>query len=81
MYIFGVDIPLLELLSILSIVVVIYLIILEVEFRQLRRIVKRFDEEEIELSRELRELRKEIGEFKNAISGLKGGKKVAAVKK
>lgn len=75
MYIFGVDIPLLELLSILSIVVVVYLIILEVEFRQLRRIVKRFDEEELELSRELRELRKEIGDFKNAITGIKVGAK------
>lgn len=71
-YIFGVDIPILELLVILSIVVVIYLIILELEFRQLRRIAKRFDEEELQLGVEMRELRKTLQEVKGkpAISKL-----------
>jgi len=71
MYIFGIDIPILELLVIFSIVVVAYLVILELEFRQLRRIAKKFDEEELELANEMRELRKEIGELGAAIAKMK----------
>ncbi len=67
MYIFGIDVPILELLVIFSIVVVIYLIILEFEFRQLRKITKRFDEEEIALGRAMRELRDEISSLRNVI--------------
>jgi len=66
-YIFGVDIPILELLVILSIVVVLYLIILELEFRQLRRIARKFDEEEIQLGVEMRELRKAVVDLRNVI--------------
>jgi predicted Holliday junction resolvase-like endonuclease len=67
MYIFGIDVPILELLVIFSIVVVVYLVILEFEFRQLRVITRKFDEEELQLSNELRELRKEITNLREAI--------------
>ena len=67
MYIFGIDVPILELLVIFSIVVVVYLIILEFEFRQLRKITRRFDEEEIALGRAMRELRDEISSLRNVI--------------
>jgi type II secretory pathway component PulM len=66
-YIFGVDIPILELLVIFSTVVVVYLVILEFEFRQLRIITRKFDEEELQLSNELRELRKEISNLREAV--------------
>lgn len=68
MYIFGIDIPILELLVIFCIVVVVYLVILEFEFRQLRRITKRFDEEEIALGRSMRELRDEISSLRSVIT-------------
>jgi type II secretory pathway component PulM len=70
MYIFGVDVPILELLVIFSIVVVIYLIILEFEFRQLRKITRRFDEEEIALGRAMRELRDEVSSLRNVIQAV-----------
>jgi len=76
MYLFGIDIPILELLVILATVVVVYLIILEIEFRQLRKIARKFDEEEIQLGVEMRELRKAVTDLKNVIEGL-GGKSVA----
>lgn len=83
MFIFGIDIPLLELLVILSVVVVIYLIILEFEFRQLRSITRKFDEEEVQLGVEMRELREEISRLKNVIGELNllKPKPKAAVKK
>jgi type II secretory pathway component PulM len=71
MYIFGIDIPILELLVIFSIVVVIYLIILEFEFRQLRTITRKFDQEEVQLSNEMRELRKEVANLKDVIHDTK----------
>ncbi len=67
MYIFGIDVPILELLVIFCIVVVVYLIILEFEFRQLRKITRRFDEEEIALGRAMRELRDEISSLRGVI--------------
>ena len=67
MYIFGIDVPILELLVIFSTVVVIYLVILEFEFRQLRTITRKFDQEEVQLSNEMRELRKEVGNLREAI--------------
>jgi len=70
MYIFGIDVPILELLVIFSIVVVIYLIILEFEFRQLRVITKKFDQEELTLSNEMRELRKEVSNLKEVIASI-----------
>ena len=80
MYIFGVDIPLLELLVILSIVVVIYLVILEFEFRQLRKITRKFDEEEVQLGVEMRELREEITRLRNIMGELTGKIRPAAKK-
>jgi type II secretory pathway component PulM len=71
MYIFGISVPILELLVVFCIVVVIYLVILEIEFRQLKSITKKFDEEEVLLSREMRELRSEITELKEVIKSIK----------
>ena len=68
MYIFGIDIPVLELLVLFSIVVVIYLIILEFEFRQLRTITRKFDEEEIQLSKAMRELKDEIASLREVMT-------------
>ena len=67
MFIFGIDVPILELLVIFSTVVVVYLVILEFEFRQLRTITRKFDEEELQLSNELRELRKEVANLRNVM--------------
>ncbi|MCK5547592.1 MAG: hypothetical protein KAI64_01155, partial [Thermoplasmata archaeon] len=69
MYIFGIDIPVLELLVIFSTVVVVYLVILEFEFRQLRVISRKFEDDEIQLGREMRELKEEIGQLKTVIKG------------
>ena len=71
MYVFGVSVPILELLVIFCIVVVVYLVILEIEFRQLKSITKKFDDEEILLSKEMRELRSEVSELKEVIKALK----------
>ena len=71
MFIFGVDVPILELLVVFSIVVVIYLVILEFEFRQLRTITRKFDEEEIQLGRAMRELKDEVTALKDVISSKK----------
>jgi type II secretory pathway component PulM len=71
MYIFGIDVPILELLVIFSTVVVVYLVILEFEFRQLRVITRKFDQEELQLSNEMRELRKEVGNLRDAIKVIK----------
>lgn len=71
MYVFGISVPILELLVIFCIVVVIYLVILEIEFRQLKSITKKFDDEEVLLSKEMRELRNEVAELKEVIKALK----------
>ena len=75
MFIFGIDVPILELLVIFSTVVVVYLVILEFEFRQLRVITRKFDQEELQLSNEMRELRKEIANLRNAVGTIKGSGK------
>ena len=67
MFIFGIDVPILELLVVFSIVVVIYLIILEFEFRQLRTITRKFDEEEIQLGRAMRDLKEEVAALKEVM--------------
>lgn len=72
MYLFGIQVPLLELLVVFCIVVVVYLVVLEFEFKQERKIVKEFDEEEVKLSHEVRELRESINELKEAARMLKG---------
>jgi type II secretory pathway component PulM len=74
MFIFGVDVPILELLVVFSIVVVIYLIILEFEFRQLRTITRKFDEEEIQLGRAMRELKDEVTALKDVMASKKMSK-------
>jgi type II secretory pathway component PulM len=74
MFIFGMDVPILELLVIFSIVVVIYLIILEFEFRQLRTITRKFDEEEIQLGRAMRELKDEVTALKEVMATKKMAK-------
>ena len=71
MFLFGINIPILELLVIFCIVVVIYLVILEIEFRQLKEITKKFDEEKVLLSKEMRELRNEVTELKEVIKKIK----------
>ena len=71
MFIFGVDVPILELLVVFAIVVVIYLIILEFEFRQLRTITRKFDEEEIQLGRAMRELKDEVTALKDVMAAKK----------
>jgi type II secretory pathway component PulM len=71
MFIFGIDVPILELLVIFSMVVVVYLVILEFEFRQLRVITRKFDQEELQLSNEMRELRKEVANLKEVIKTVK----------
>ena len=71
MFIFGIDVPILELLVIFSTVVVVYLVILEFEFRQLRVITRKFDEEELQLSNELRELRKEVANLRDIMKPAK----------
>ena len=57
---YGVDVPIIELLVLFSTVVVIYLIIMEFEFRQLRIITRKFDEEEVQLDRAMKELKEEF---------------------
>lgn len=71
MYLFGISVPILELLVIFCIVVVVYLVILEIEFRQLKSITKKFDDEEVLLSKEMRELRNEVAELKEVIKAVK----------
>ncbi len=71
MYIFGINIPIMELLVIFCLLVVVYLIILEFEFRQQKRILKEFDEEEIKLSHEVRELKEAINDLKEVTKNMK----------
>ena len=71
----GIDIPVPELIVIFSIVVVLYLIILEFEFRQLRMINRKVDEEEMQLSRAMKELKDEVTALKDVIVSKKMGGK------
>ena len=70
-YIFGINIPILELMVIFSVVVVIYLIILELEFRHIRRVRKKLDQHERDFYRENKNLAREIKELKTEIVQLK----------
>ena len=63
MYVFGFDIPILELLVVFCIVVVAYLVLLEVEFSQLRKISRKFQDEENYLAKEISMLRDEINKI------------------
>ncbi|MBR9679144.1 MAG: hypothetical protein GON13_02665 [Nanoarchaeota archaeon] len=70
-YIFGIDVPLLELLTILSIVVVVYLIILEFEFRQLKKSVKTL----VDLTKRLRGIEDELEDDLKLLKGKKKRRK------
>ena len=67
-YLFGINIPITELLLLLSLVIIVYLAILEFEFRQIRKITKKFDDEELILTKSIRELRDSVGELRNTIN-------------
>jgi hypothetical protein len=69
LYVFGFNIPILELLVVLCVVVVGYLILLELEFRQLRNVAQKFNVEELELSKEIKILHDEILEVKDILQG------------
>ncbi len=71
MYVFGVEIPIMELLVIFCILVVVYLVILEFEFRQQKKILKEFDEEEVKLSHEVRELKEAVNDLKEVTRNMK----------
>ena len=58
-YVFGLNLPLLELLVVFAIGVLVYLVLLELQFRRVMRIVKRLDKEEKEIEGERRELEEE----------------------
>ncbi len=75
MYVFGINVPILELLVILSTFVVIYLILLELEFRQIRKIEKHEDISESTLMTEVQEFRKEIQDLRSLVDRLEGKKK------
>jgi hypothetical protein len=74
MYVFGVDIGIMELLTGFVLVLVGYLIILEFEFRHVRTLTRRFDEEEIQLGRAMRELKDEVTALKDVLATKKMSK-------
>ena len=67
----GFDLPVPELMVLFSIVVVLYLIIMEFEFRQLRVINRKVDEEEVQVGRAMKELKDEITSLKDVIAAKK----------
>ncbi len=67
MYVFGVNLPILELLVVLSLVVVLYLVLLELEFRQLRKIQEAEQSSESLLRTEIQDLKSEIQELKDIL--------------
>lgn len=67
MYVFGVNLPILELLVVLSLVVVLYLVLLELEFRQLRKIQESEQASESLLRTEIQDLKTEIQELKDIL--------------
>ena len=64
-YLFGVNLPVTELLLFLSTIITVYLVILEYEFREVRGILRKFDDEELILTKTIRELRDSVGELRN----------------
>lgn len=67
MYVFGFNLPILELLVVLSLVVVLYLVLLELEFRQLRKIQEAEQNSESLLRTEIQDLKTEIQELKDIL--------------
>ena len=65
MTLFGLEVPggLTQVILFLCIVALLFLFILEAEFRQLRRIAKRMDDEELALTKDLRELKESVRDF------------------
>jgi hypothetical protein len=70
-YIFGIDVPLLELLTILAIVVVVYLVILEIEFRQLKKAVRNL----MEITKKLRGIEDDLEDDLKLLKGRKKRKR------
>ena len=64
-FLFGINVPVTELLLLLSAVIIVYLVILEYEFRQIKVIAKKFDDEELILTKSIRELRDALEEIKS----------------
>ena len=64
-YLFGVNLPVTELLLFLSAIITVYLVILEYEFREVKGILRKFDDEELILTKNIRELRDSVGELRN----------------
>jgi predicted Holliday junction resolvase-like endonuclease len=52
-----------QLILILCVAVLLLLFVLEIEFRQVRKVAKKMDNEEISLTRDLRELRDSVREL------------------
>ena len=67
-YLFGVNLPITELLLFLSVIITVYLVILEYEFREVRGILRKFDDEELILTKTIRELRDAVGGLRNISS-------------
>ncbi len=56
--VFGIALS--QLVLLLCVIVLIFLFVLEAEFRQVRKIAKKMDDEELTLTRDLRELRDSV---------------------
>lgn len=67
MYIFGISIELLDFITLFFVVLVTYIIILEYEFKQVLRIVKKYDGEEMMLGKNIRELKEELQKLRDRI--------------
>jgi|GEM_PF-3403370 len=63
-YVFGLNVPLLELLVIFAIAVVVYLVLLEVQFRKVVKIVNKLDVEEKEIEEERKFLERASSKLK-----------------
>ena len=69
-YVFGLNLPLLELLLVFSIGVLIYLVLLEFQFRKIMKIIKKLDKEEREIEGERKELEEETNKLQKLVSKL-----------
>jgi uncharacterized membrane protein len=59
--IFGITLS--QLVLLLCVVVLLFLFILEIEFRQVRKLAKKMDDEELSMTRDIRELRDSVREM------------------
>lgn len=67
---FGMDVfnvSLTQLVLFLCVVVLLFLFVLEVEFRQVRRTARDMDDEELTLTRDIRELRDSVRDIANIL--------------